>query len=262
MTDSTLWIWGRHPVLEALRGGGVRRVLVAAGRSPSGIIREIATSSAAQGIRVEEVTLAEIERLAGTSQTQGVAAAISPPGEHELRELLSPLHPLGFLLALDQVQDPHNLGALLRTAEAVGVDGVLLPERRSAPLSGAVARTSAGAMHHVRVARAPNLDRALRTARSAGYWIMGLDGAARDTVFDTDLTVPLVLVIGSEGEGLRRLTRERCDVLVRLPMFGQIETLNAAVAGSIAMYEVARQRLTLSAQTEGMGSLRATARLE
>lgn len=242
MTEENNWIWGRHSVLEALRAGKVRRILLAPGRAPSSILGEIRTKARDHAVSVTEMALPDLERTVRSEHTQGVAAQVASPLEFAVADLFRASGPSGFLLALDQVQDPHNLGALLRTADAVGVDGVILPARRTAPLSGTVAKTSAGAMHHVRIARAPNLARAFQDARLAGYWIIGLDGGAEQTVFQMDFTVPLILTIGSEGSGLRRLTRTQCDFLARVPMLGEIESLNAAVAGSVAMYEAARQR--------------------
>ncbi|MBV9280855.1 MAG: 23S rRNA (guanosine(2251)-2'-O)-methyltransferase RlmB [Chloroflexi bacterium] len=246
MKPETVWVWGRHPVLEALRAGTVHSILLATGRSPSPILADIRQLARQRGIPLREVEPGEIERLAPGQNTQGVAAQVLQRRRHEVGELLQGPDPgerPPFLLALDQVQDPHNVGALLRTASAAGVQGVIVPERRSAPLSGAVAKVSAGAVSHLPVAEVTNLARALDEVRHAGIWVVGLDGTAEATIFSLDLTIPLLLVIGGEGEGLRRLTRERCDFLARLPMLGPMESLNASVAGSIAMYEAVRQRL-------------------
>lgn len=246
MSGPPLWIWGRHPVLEALRSGTARSVLVAEGRKAAPILDEIRAAVAAAGIPLREVSQAEIDRLAPGESAQGVVAEVVEHRLNDVPELLAlvagrPESP--FLLALDQIQDPHNVGALLRTADAAGVQGVIMPERRSAPISGTVARASAGAVSHLPIVHAKNLARALDEVRGAGIWVAGLDGAATQTVFETDLRGPMAIVIGSEGEGLRRLTRERCDFLLRIPMRGAIESLNASVAGAITMYEVARQRL-------------------
>jgi 23S rRNA (guanosine2251-2'-O)-methyltransferase len=178
-----------------------------------------------------------------------VAAEIDLPKVNGVGELIRATeHAPGapFLLALDRVQDPHNLGALLRTAEAAGVAGMIVPQSRSAALTGTVVKTSAGAAARVPVLSVPNLVRTLDEVKRAGVWTAGLDRDADQTVFEADLTVPLLLVVGGEGEGLRRLTRERCDLLLRLPMAGSIASLNASVAGAIAMYEVVRQRLYAS----------------
>lgn len=179
------------------------------------------------------------------ANTQGVAANIRLPRLDDMADLTSLVKGAGgaaFVLVLDQVQDPHNLGALLRTAEAAGVHGVIVPDRRSAPLSGTVAKASAGAVNHVPTLEVKNLARALDELKQAGMWILGLDASAKQTVFESDLTLPIALVIGGEGTGMRRLTREHCDLLLRLPMHGAIASLNASVAGSIAMFETVRQR--------------------
>lgn len=247
MNGSSLWIWGRHPVLEALRAGAARTVLVAQGRKAAPILDEIWAAASTAGVQVREVSPAEIERLAPGESTQGVAAEIVERRLRDVADLLTlvagrPEPP--FLLALDQIQDPHNVGALLRTADAAGVQGVIMTERRSAPISGAVARASAGAVSHLPIVQAKNLARALDEVRAAGIWIAGLDGAATQTIFEADLRGPIAIVVGSEGEGLRRLTRERCDFSLRIPMHGAIQSLNASVAGGITLYEVTRQRLT------------------
>lgn len=225
-------------------------MLVAQGRKPAPILDEIREVAGETGVHVREVPLSEIERLAPGEITQGVAAQIVERRLHNVADLLNIVSRRSappFLLALDQIQDPHNLGALLRTAEAAGVQGVIMPERRSSPLSGTVARASAGAVSHLPIAQVTNLARALSDVRAAGIWIAGLDGEARQSVFDSDLQGPIAIVVGSEGEGLRRLTREHCDFLVRIPMLGLIASLNASVAGGIALYEVTRQRLSADA---------------
>ena len=242
----SIWIWGRHPVLEAIRAGSATRVLVASGRRHAPVLDEIQSAAAEQGVELEEVALQELERLAPGQNTQGVAAQITPRRVEGLSDLLARTLSAArqpFLIALDQIQDPHNLGALLRTADAAGVQGALVPARRSAPLSGVVAKASAGAISYLPVVEVPNLVRALEEVRSAGIWTIGLEAGGGESIFKTDLTVPVTLVIGSEGMGLRRLTREHCDLLVTLPMLGKVESLNASVAGSIAMYETVRQRI-------------------
>jgi 23S rRNA (guanosine2251-2'-O)-methyltransferase len=235
--------------LEALRSGLVQSVLVAEGRRHAGVLHDIVGLAAHQNIPLRRVSLSEVERLAPGQNTQGVTARIQRPSIYTLPELLGlaasgAAHP--FLLALDQIQDPQNLGSLLRTAAAAGVQGVVVPERGSAPLSGVVAKVSAGAMSQVPLATVVNFARTLEEMRRADIWVVGLDADAGQTLYEVDLTAPVALVVGSEGEGLRRLTRERCDILARLPMPGRMESLNAAVAGAISMYEVVRQRTGVS----------------
>lgn len=249
MTDPRLWIWGRHPVLEALRAGSARAVLIAEGRKQAAILDEIRKTAAAANVPVRDVPAPHIDRLAPGQSTQGVAAEVIERRMDSVGDLLAALGGRTappFLLVLDQIQDPHNVGALIRTADAAGVQGIIMPERRSASISGTVARVSAGAVSHLPTVEVTNLARALREVRDAGIWIAGLDGDARQTIFEVDLKIPIAIVVGSEGEGLRRLTREHCDFLLRIPMLGAIESLNASVAGSIMLYEVMRQRLSKS----------------
>lgn len=238
-------VWGIHPVLEALRAGNVVEIMAVPDQNPGRGLSDIRRRAGALGVPILERNRAELQAVADGANAQGVVAIVRTTA-CDLDDLLLPTtehdHDPGFLLALDQVQDPHNLGALLRTADAAGVRGAIVPERRSAPLAGVVAKTSAGASAYVLVAVVPNLARALDRCRETGNWIVGLDSAGESSLYDVDLTAPLVLVIGGEEKGLRRLTRERCDVVASVPMRGHVASLNASVAGAIAMYEVLRQR--------------------
>ncbi len=187
-----------------------------------------------------------LDAHAETGAHQGVAAVVAPLEPIELDELLA--IPLGgseppFFLALDGIEDPHNLGALVRSADAAGCHGVVLPRHRSAPLSATAVKSSAGALEHVPVAEVPNLTRALERLHASGLWCVGLDAGAQASLFDLDLTdEPVCVVVGGEGAGLHRLVRETCDLLVRIPMGGQVESLNASVAGALALFEVRRRR--------------------
>lgn len=239
-----IWIWGRHPVLESLRAGAASEVLMSTGLAPSHVLRDIRGLARRGNVSVRDISPGEMQRLFPGQTTQGVAARARPPSQLGLERIAAEARNgrTTFVLALDQVQDPHNLGALLRTAVAAGADAVLLPERRSAPLSGTTAKASAGAMSQARIVRATNFARALSALRGAGLWVVGLDADGDRSLFSVDLTVPLVLVVGGEQSGLRRLSREQCDLLASLPLIGAVDSLNASVAGSIAMYEVIRQR--------------------
>ncbi len=213
------------------------------------MLAEIEAQARGQRVSVREVHMRELEEMAPGATTQGVAALVSIQRLETVEELAATVARFSatpFILVLDQVQDPHNFGALLRSAEATGIQAVVVPERRSAPLAGTVAKTSAGALSLLPILEVTNLTRALSELKQSGIWTVGLDAAAGTGLFDADLTVPLALVIGGEGEGLRRLTRESCDLLVNLPMRGSIESLNASVAGSVAMFECVRQRATAS----------------
>jgi 23S rRNA (guanosine2251-2'-O)-methyltransferase len=188
----------------------------------------------------------ELEKSGGEVNHQGLAAEVSGYPYLDLADLLDAAKSSGespFLLLLDHLQDPQNLGSLLRTAEAVGVHGVVLPHRRAAPVTPAAVRASAGAAEHAHVAQVANLVRAMESLKAAGVWLAGLEALPDAQLYtQANLDGSLGLVIGSEGQGVARLVRERCDFLIRLPMYGQVESLNAAVAGAVALYEARRQR--------------------
>ena len=248
MNAEAIWVWGRHPVLEALRAGRVESLLVARSvRNPA--LEELVALAHRQGLQVRDVPDVELQAMSPGSIMQGVAAYARLPLLADFEDLLQCVGSSSeapFILLLDQIQDPHNFGALLRSSEAAGVQAVIVPDRRSAPLSGTVAKTSAGALSVLPILRVTNLVRTIDDLKKAGIWIAGLDASAHMSVYDADLTIPLALAIGSEGSGLRRLTSERCDLLLRLPMQGVIQSLNASVAGSIALFERVRQRSRLS----------------
>ncbi len=240
-------IEGRRPVIEALRGSRrVERVVVAAGAGERGTLADLLELAAKNGVPVETVPRSLLDAHAETGAHQGVAAVVAQLESIGLDELLAV--PLGgaeppFFLALDGIEDPHNLGALVRSAEAAGCHGIVLPRHRSAPLSATAVKSSAGALEHVPVAEVANLTRALERLRAAGLWCIGLDGGAESSLFELDLAdEPVCVVVGSEGAGLHRLVRETCDVLVRIPMAGRVASLNASVAGALALFEVRRRR--------------------
>ena len=236
---------GRNAVTEALKSGrAVNRLLVAEGDG-QGSIREIARMARESGAIVETVERSKLEAMARGYRHQGVLAYVSPVDYMPLDELLESAKEksgLPFLLLLDELEDPHNLGAILRTADAVGVDGVLIPRRRSCPLSATVAKTSAGAVEYVPVARIGNIAQTIRELKQQGLWIVGADMDGSADYYEADLTGAVVLVVGSEGRGISRLVRESCDILVRIPMLGKINSLNVSEAGAVLMYEVLRQR--------------------
>ena len=224
-------------MLEAARAGRVRRVLVATGLGHDPRLDEIRRLA-----HVEEVPPARLESLARGAVHQGVVAEVAARRLLSLRELLS--EPPDLLVALDGVQDPHNLGAILRSAEAAGAGGVILPERRSAPLSPAAAKASAGAIEHLRLCQVPGLAGALPEVKKAGLWVVALDPDGELAAWDFDLTQPVCVVVGGEGQGVGRLVGQRADVRVRLPMKGRIGSLNASAAAAALLYEVTRQRET------------------
>lgn len=235
---------GRNAVMEALRAGrGINKIMIAQG-SREAQVAPLVELARTRGVPVEFVTRAAIERSAGGARHQGVLAQVAPIAYQELDDILRAAEAKGhapLLVLLDELEDPHNLGALLRTADATGVDGILIPRRRSVPLNATVAKTSAGAIEYVPVARIGNVTQTLKELKGKGFWVAGadMDGTPYDKA---DLTGALVLVVGSEGHGMTRLVREQCDFIVSLPMVGRINSLNASVAGSLLMYEALRQR--------------------
>ena len=237
---------GRNAVTEALKSGrGINKLWIASG-DREGSVAEIAALAKERGIVVQYVERAKIEALAGGHRHQGVLAYVAPVPYAELEDILKAAEAKGeapFLVLLDELEDPHNLGALLRTADATGVHGILIPKRRSVSLNATVAKTSAGAVEYVPVARIGNIAQTLKKLKEKGFWVAGADMDGEKAYYEADLTGPLVLVVGSEGKGTSRLTKEACDFIVRMPMVGRINSLNASVAGSILMYESMRQRL-------------------
>lgn len=231
-------IYGRNAVLEAARAGRVRRVLLAHGLDPDPRLVELR-----QLAPCEEVPAQRVAAMAQGAH-QGVVAELAPRTFVTLRQLLQAAPTL--LLGLDGIEDPQNLGAILRSAEAAGVEGVLLPERRSAPLSGAAVKASSGASELLPLCRVAGLASAVPEVRRAGLWCVALDPHGDMQPWEVDLTGPLLLVVGGEGRGVHRLVRERCDSRVRLPMAGRVANLNASAAAAALLYEVTRQRLLFS----------------
>jgi len=241
----TNFVWGRRPVAEALRAGRVRRVWLLADAHLEAGFEAALRDAWHGGVRIEEVDRRHLDRLTDGANHQGVVAEVAPYRYADFEGLLAEVRASprpALLLALDHVQDPQNLGTLLRTAESAGVHGVLLPRARAAGVTPAVARASSGATEHLRIAQVPNLARALEALKAAGVWTLALDAEARQRPDEVDLTVPLAVIVGAEGSGVSRLVRERCDLTVALPMRGRVASLNAAVAGSIVLYEAWRQR--------------------
>lgn len=246
-------VGGRNPVLEIISSGApVRRLFIASGVVKDERLAKTVQKAAAAGLELVEVSRADLDALTGTDNHQGIAVEVKPYQYATVQELWeaatgrweaerSARPPL--LVALDQVSDPHNLGAVLRSAAAFGADGVIIPQRRSAPVNSAAWKVSAGAAAIVPVAQATNLTRALQDLAAEGAFVVGLDGGGDVSLPDLELTdVPLVLVTGSEGAGLSRLVRETCDQIVSIPIEARMESLNAAVATGIALYQVAVSR--------------------
>ena len=241
------WIAGRNPVVEALREGvPVNGLYVAEGAERDGRLREAFRLASEQGISLLEVTKPELDRMTGGAVHQGLAARIPAYEYAHPEDLLERARELGeppLVVALDQVTDPRNLGAAVRSAAAFGAHGVVVPERRAAGMTAAAWKTSAGAAARIPVAQTVNLVRALKAYQEAGCMVVGLAADGTVSLPDLDLADgPLVVVVGSEGEGLSRLVAETCDQLVSIPMANRVESLNAGVAASVALYAVAQAR--------------------
>ena len=235
-----MFIFGINPVIEALRAGRVRRVRVSRGDRR---LDAVVDAARAQGVPVERVDASALDRAAGGGVHQGVVAEAEAVAEWTIEgivEAAAPAAPL--IVVLDGIEDPHNAGAILRTADAAGVHGVVRQTRHAASLDGVVAKASAGAVAHVRIATVVNIARAVDELKAAGVWTVGLAGEASETYTDVDFRLPSAVVVGAEGTGLRRLVRERCDRLVSIPMHGRVNSLNVSVAAAVALFEAARQR--------------------
>jgi 23S rRNA (guanosine2251-2'-O)-methyltransferase len=241
-------LYGRQPVLEVLRAGRreVFRLLLLESARPSPDMDELVAAAEQRGVAAVKVSPGRLEDLAGDVHHQGVLAEVGPypyvTWESVLESVRAPKEPPLFLL-LDHVQDPQNLGSLLRTADASGVHAVLIPTDRAVGVTPAAVRASSGAADHLRVALVTNLVRSMAALKEEGLWFAGLETTAEARLYtQVDLKGPLGLVVGSEGSGLGRLVRETCDHLIRIPMFGRVGSLNAGVAGALALYEIRRQR--------------------
>lgn len=238
-------IVGRNPVLEALKSNrSINKLLVAKGVS-GGSLSEIRARAGEKRIPIQEVERTHLDTLAESTRHQGVLLFAAARDYVEVEDILAKaasLNQTPLIVLLDEVEDPHNLGAILRSADGAGAHGVIIPKRRSVGLTEAVARASAGAVEYVPVARVTNLARTIDELKEKGFWIAGTDAAGEKVFWEQDLTGPLGVVVGSEGKGISRLVKEKCDFLVRIPMAGQISSLNAGIATSLILYEVLRQR--------------------
>jgi 23S rRNA (guanosine2251-2'-O)-methyltransferase len=233
-------IYGINPVLEALKVGRVTAVWTAQGANPR--LQQVADLARQKGIAVRTRDAQALDRLAEGGVHQGVVAELRDTGPVSVDDLVRGAVGAPLIVVLDGIEDPHNVGAILRTSDAAGVDGVIRQSRRAAPLGGVVAKASAGAVAHVKVADVVNIARAVEELKEAGVWTIGLAGDADKRYDEIDFTLPSALVLGAEGDGLRRLVRERCDWLVSIPMRGQVESLNVSVAAGVVLFEAVRQR--------------------
>jgi 23S rRNA (guanosine2251-2'-O)-methyltransferase len=234
-------VYGLNPVIEALRAGRVRKLRV--GPRSDRRIDEAMVMAKQGGVPIERIDAASLDRLARGGVHQGIAADVDAPGDYSIDELVAAAAPAApLLVVLDGVEDPYNVGAILRSVDAAGGHGVIRQARHAASLDGVVAKASAGALASVRIATVVNIARALEELKGAGVWTVGLAAEARDSYDSIDLTLPTAFVLGAEGAGLRRLVRERCDVLASIPMRGHVSSLNVSVAAGVMLFEAARQR--------------------
>ena len=237
-------IYGRNPVLEALRGGQVRRMFAARGIEPR-FARELEAAARQAGLDLEWTPRVEMDRAVKTTQHQGVIAEIDDANWADLEDAFELAANRGeqlLLVLLDGITDPHNFGAIIRSAEVLGAHGVIVEERRSAPLSPTVVKTAAGATSFLPVIQVKNLPRLMDDLKERGVWVYGAAGEAKTSLSRLDFDRPLALVIGSEGEGMRRLVREKCDELVSIPTRGRVQSLNASVAAAILVYHALASR--------------------
>lgn len=237
-------IYGINPVLEAIKAGRAREILVA--QRADDRLQRLLDEAARHRVRVRYVTRDELDHAARGGVHQGVIAEVERQTEASLEELADTSKGAPLIVVLDEVEDPQNVGAILRTVDAAGGSGVVRQTRRAAPLDGAAAKASAGAVNHVRVADVVNIARSLEALKQAGVWTVGLDAGAKMAYYEWDLTLPTALVVGAEGHGLRRLVRERCDQVVGIPMLGHVGSLNVSAATAIVLYEAVRQRRSRS----------------
>ena len=236
---------GRNAVREAIKSGrSINRILIAEG-SHGGSISEIINLAKERHLVLQSISTDKLDTLCGGQRHQGIAAYAAPVDYVELDDILNLAKDRGenpFLILLDELEDPHNLGAILRTADAVGAHGILIPKHRSCPLSSVIAKTSAGAVEYVPVARIGNVAQTLDGLKKQGLWVAGADMDGTENYYEANLTGPIVLVIGSEGHGVSRLTKEACDFIVKIPMRGKVNSLNASNAAAILAYEILKQR--------------------
>lgn len=240
-------IYGLSPVLEALRARrrSIQKLIIASGAAPSRL-SELIEEARRAGVRIERRDRRALDELTHGANHQGVVAVLLREARRDRYadpdEIIDSITGTPLLVLLDGIEDPHNLGAVLRACECTGVDGVFIPEHRAAGINETVAKTSAGAVEYVKVARVTNLVPLIDSLKQRGIWVIGVEGGGPTSYTDFDLTIPLALVFGSEGKGIRRLVLERCDAVISIPMHGRLNSLNVSVAAGVLLFEVIRQR--------------------
>jgi 23S rRNA (guanosine2251-2'-O)-methyltransferase len=246
-------VYGINPVLEALRARRARAIRI--GGREGDRLKQVLALAAEQHVPVRRVPNDVLDREARHGVHQGIVAEVESAEGYSVAGLVKSASDVPLIVVLDAIEDPHNLGAILRTADAAGADGVIMQSRRAAALGGAAAKASAGAVSHVRIAEVVNIARAIEELKDAGVWTVGLAGDAPVAYDSIDFTLPSAIVLGAEGTGLRRLVRERCDLLAAIPMAGQVSSLNVSVAAGVTLFEALRQRhaklKTQSARSKG-----------
>jgi 23S rRNA (guanosine2251-2'-O)-methyltransferase len=239
------YIGGKHSILEALRAGRTIHKIWMIENAQKQLAHAILSEAKKAGVIVQNVDKRKLDQMISDVPHQGVVAQVAAYAYVEVSEILAKAKEAGevpFILILDEIEDPHNLGSILRTADCTGVHGVIIPKRRSVGLTATVSKTSAGAVEYIPVARVTNIAQTIELLKEQGVWIAGADGSAERSVYETDVSLPIAVVIGNENQGIGRLIKEKCDFLIKLPMFGQINSLNASVAAGVIMYEIVRQR--------------------
>ncbi len=239
-------IEGRNAVIEALKSDRTVEYILIAKGDMVGSISVVIALAKEKGIVTKEVDRRKLDQMSQTSSHQGVIAVITPYKYFEINDIFKYAQERGekpFIIILDEIEDPHNFGSIIRTAEVCGAHGIIILKRKNIGATPTVYKTSAGAIEHMKIAKVTNINVAIEELKERGVWIYGADMEAQNYIFNTDLTGAVALVIGSEGRGISKLTKEKCDVLVKIPMVGKITSLNASVAGGIIMYEIMKQKI-------------------
>lgn len=239
-------IEGRNAVIELLKSERtINKIMIVRGER-QGSINDIIKLAKQKGVVISEVDRNKLDQLSETKHHQGVIAFVSPVEYKEIDDILNYAKSKNedpFVIIADEIEDPHNLGALIRTAETAGCHGIIIPKRRACQVTEVVVKVSCGATMHLPIARVNNINDAINELKEKGLWIVGTDGSAKGLYYEQDLRGPLGIIIGSEGRGMNKLTMKNCDFLVKIPMFGEITSLNASVSGGIIIYEAVRQRM-------------------
>ena len=239
-------IEGRNAVIEALKSDRTVEYILIAKGDMVGSISVVLALAKEKGIVTKEVDRRKLDEMSQTSSHQGVIAVVTPYKYFEINDIFKYAEEKGekpFIIVLDEIEDPHNFGSIIRTAEVCGAHGIIIPKRKNVGATPTVYKTSAGAIEHVKIAKVTNINVAIEEIKKRGVWVYGADMEGEDYIFNTDLTGAVALVIGSEGRGIAKLTKEKCDVLVKIPMVGKITSLNASVAAGIIMYEIMKQKI-------------------